>query len=195
MIPSELQGVFVFRPSSKPRWDCRWPDPVALKVASDRLLAGRPIDDPTLNRRLGVTVRMESPGDGDDPVHAILVTPWAVERVFWHLNQPGSIPPVRYAAELDLDTEGRIAAGQGVILETRERTYPVVIAWEPETGHHFIQTLLHQVLEFRSVDEAIGEALGVHHLARDRRSLTDQLQRKVSRRGMFRLSSLLKTDR
>lgn len=171
-------------------WDCRWPDPVALKVATDRILAGRPEDDPDLNRRLQVTVRMEGPGQDGDPVSAILVTPWAVERVFWHFN--GSIPAIRYASELEYDLQGRVAPGQGVILETSERTYPVVIAWEPETGHHFVQTLVHQVHEFSTVDAAVQAAL-VGKKPRGgmtQASVAATLDREVSRRGLFNLGSL-----
>lgn len=177
-------------PVRVPQWDCRWPDPVALKVATDRLLASRSAEDHHLNRRLGVTVRLESPNDPEDPVSALLVSPWAVERVFWHHNTPGSSPPIMYAFDLELDATGRVVAGQGVIFKTRERTWPVVIGWEPEIGHHFVHTLLHQVDHLNSVDEAISEALGVHHLAASKRSLSDHLQKKVSRRSMFGFSLL-----
>ncbi|MBF0132861.1 MAG: hypothetical protein HQL75_09790 [Magnetococcales bacterium] len=182
----------VVTPPQTSQWDCRWPDPVALKVANDRLLASLSPDDPSLNRTLGVTVRMEPPDHPNDPVSALLVSPWAVERVFWHHGQPGSPPPIIHVAELELDAHGRVAAGQGVILETQERTVPVVIGWEPETGHHFVHTLLHRVHDFDTVDAAINEALGVHPLAPTHRSLSGHMQKKISRRGLFGLSSLFK---
>ncbi|MBF0420515.1 MAG: hypothetical protein HQL78_10155 [Magnetococcales bacterium] len=179
-------------PAPAPGWDCRWPDPVALKVATDRILAARPEDDPDLNRRLAVTVRMEVPGQDGDPVSAILVTPWAVERVFWHFNGSSATPPIRFASELEFDLQGRVAAGQGVILETSQRTYPVVIAWEPETGHHFVQTLLHEVHAFHSVEKAIQSALS-GNTPRGRitqASMAATLDKEVSRRGLFSLGSL-----
>ncbi|HIJ84817.1 MAG: hypothetical protein HW380_2904 [Magnetococcales bacterium] len=171
-------------------WDCRWPDPVALKVATDRLLAGRPPDDPSLNRSLGVTIRMEPPEDPQNPISALLVSPWAVERVFWH-HQPNTLPPIIHAADLELDPQGRVTSGQGVILETKNRTFPVVIHWEPETGHHFIQTLLPQVLDMRTLDEAIRHALGTHSGSLPQSSLSNHLHKKVSRRGLMGLPSLL----
>lgn len=188
MVPIEVTAVVI--PPQLSQWDCRWPDPVALKVATDRLLAGLSPDDPSLNRALGVTVRMEPPDDPNDPVSALLVSPWAVERVFWHRVQTGSPPPLIHVAELELDAHGRVAAGQGVILETRERTVPVVIGWEPETGHHFVHTLLHRVSDIDTADAAINEALGIHPLAPTHRSISGHMQKKVSRRGLIGLSSL-----
>lgn len=176
-------------------WDCRWPDPVALKVATDRILSSRPLDDPGLNRILGVFVRMEPPNDAGGPVSAILVTPWAVERIYWHHYQPNTTPPITHAAKLELDGAGRVAAGQGVLFQTKERTLPVIIGWEPETGHYFIETLLHQVYDYRSANDAINAALGVRPISLGKKSLDDRLNDKVSRRGILGLSSLFKRPR
>ncbi|MBF0423040.1 MAG: hypothetical protein HQL73_08610 [Magnetococcales bacterium] len=178
------EDVSATTPLQANRWDCRWPDPVALKVATDRIFGAMAVDDPSLNRRLGIIVRMEPPMLDSDPVSAILVTPWAVERVFWHNNREQKDPPILHAGELETTPDGRVAAGQGVVLETSQRTFPVVIAWEPETGHHFVQTLLHEVHEFNSVEAAIRAAFA----GKTRPRLTQvTLNKEVSRRGLFSL--------
>lgn len=167
-----------------PYWDCRWPDPVALQVASERILQSRAPDDPNLNRRLTIRVQMVPPELPTEPTRALLVTPWAVERIYWH-NTAQADPPVRHAAPLTPDAEGRVAAGLGVILEYATLRVPVLTAWEPEVGHHFVETLLPSVRDCLSGDEALAIALGQKPLYPPKRSVTDHLTRPVSRRSLF----------
>ena len=164
-------------------WDCRWPDPIAIQVAADRILATRPIDDPALNRKMRVYVRPDHPGMPEDPTSAILVTPWAVERVYW--NPPEQTPALIHVAPLNVDEEGRIAAGQGVMLETSTRTIPVLIAWEPEAGHHFIETLLHSVRDYESPEQAIAAIQGEEPPPSAKKSLSQHMEKQISRRGLF----------
>jgi hypothetical protein len=171
-----------------PRWECRWPDPVALKVASERILRSRPQDDPQLNRRLPVRVQMEATEQPDSPASALLVTPWAVERIFWsNPNQP--TPPIRHAMPLTADSHGRVAVGQGVLLQTPERQIPVLVAWEPEIGHHFIEILLTSTHDIDNPEEAVAIALGKKPATPPKQSLGDHLNKSISRRnllGLFR---------
>jgi hypothetical protein len=164
-------------------WDCRWPDPVAIQVAADRILASRSQDDPALNRKLRVYVRPDPPGLVEDPISALLITPWAAERVYW--NQPEQTPGIIHAAPLEVNDQGRVAVGQGVMLETSKRTVPVLIAWEPETGHHFIETLLHSVRDYDSAEHVIAALDGEEKVPTAKKSLTQHLDKKVSRRGLF----------
>lgn len=168
----------------KPIWDCRWPDPVGLKVAADRTLRNYSPDDPGLNHRLGIRVQMDLPKEADGPVRAILVSPWAVERIHW-CNPSRGDPPILHASPLELDSDGRVQAGIGVLLECQGRRIPVLTAWEPELGHHFIETLLHTVRDFSSPEEAIATALGHQETPLPKRSVSDHMNRKVSRRSLF----------
>nr|CRH08082.1 Protein of unknown function [Candidatus Magnetococcus massalia] len=173
----------------EPIWSCRWPDPVALKVANDRLLEGMDPERPGLNGRLEVMVRMESMSRDDGLASGILVTPWAVERVYW-LATGGEHPPIQSAFPLEPNEEGLIAGGQGVILETSDGPTPVVIALEPETGHHFIQSLQHDVMNYLNSEDALAGALGMgghEPPPRPKKSVTSHMERKVSRRGLFDL--------
>lgn len=171
-----------------PHWDCRWPDPVALTVATERILQSRPQTDPNLNRRLSIRVQMDLPDDPSVPIRALLVSPWAVERIYWN-NPAQHHPPIRHALPLTADAQGRVAAGIGVILEFVEQLIPVLTAWEPEVGHHLVETLLPSVQDISSVEEAIAIALGQPHRYPPKQSLTDHLSHTVSRRnliGLFR---------
>ncbi|MEO5348168.1 MAG: hypothetical protein H7836_00755 [Magnetococcus sp. YQC-3] len=170
--------------ADSPTWDCRWPDPVALQVASERILQSRPADDPSLNRRLAIRVQMDPPDQPTDPIRALLVTPWAVERIYWN-NTAQPTPPIRHALPLTADSQGRVMAGLGVILEYATHKVPVLIAWEPEVGHHFVETLLPSVRDCGSVEEAIAVALGRKPLYPPKRSVTDHLSVPVSRRNLF----------
>ena len=171
-------------PTPGPRWDCRWPDAMALQVACDRILSDRSPDDPALNRRLPVTVRMDPLPHADDPVRAVLVTPWGVEYVYWPHTGRAS-PDVLHAVELETDAEGRVASGIGLLLETRQRQIPVVTVWEPETGHYFVETLLHSVRDFNSVDDALATALGRRPPPAPKTSLSGHLKKTLSRRGLL----------
>jgi hypothetical protein len=164
-------------------WDCRWPDPVAITVAANRILEERPLADPALNRKLRVYVRPDPPGLPEDPTSVILVTPWGVERIYW--NPPERIPAIIHAVPLEVDDEGRVAAGQGVMLETSKRTIPVLIAWEPEAGHHFVETLLHSVRDYDSPEQAIAAIDGEQPPPLAKKSLTQHMGKKISRRGLF----------
>lgn len=172
--------------SPPPVWDCRWPDPVALRVCSERILREFSPEDPSINPRLGIQVELESGEATHLVTRALLVTPWAVERVYWHNPALGGEPPVRFAVALERDeTTGRVAAGQGVLLEVGAgRLAPVVIAWEPETGHTFVETLLHQTQEFDTPRAALAAALGEPEVP-GRQSVTSTLNREVSRRGLL----------
>ena len=167
-------------------WDCRWPDAIALRVATERLLLARGESDPALNQNLPIRVHMDPPENPEDPMRAILVTPWAVERIYWS-NPAKGPPPIRHAAALERDQTGRAATGQGVLLETEERQIPVQIAWEPETGHHFVETVLHSVRDFDTPDEAIATALGTQPPPKTKQSLSNHLQKKMSRRRLLGL--------
>ncbi|MBF0294521.1 MAG: hypothetical protein HQL96_04970 [Magnetococcales bacterium] len=172
--------------SSEPVWDCRWPDPVALRVSAERILRGLPMDDPGINRRLTITVNPESDDNPAGVASALLVTPWAVERVWWHSASRGEVPPIRHAFVLDADGAGRVAAGQGVLLDLGEnRLVPVVVAWEPETGHYFVETLLHHTEGFDSAPEALAVALGAPPSPSPRLSITATFNKAVSRRGLL----------
>ena len=169
------------------RWDCRWPDPIALKVASDRTLRARPPQDPALNRRLPIRVHIVPPKSPETAVHAILITPWAVERVYW--SNSFEEPEIQHAAPLILDEAGRVAAGIGLLLKYEEIWIPVLTAWEPEIGHHFIETLLHSVHPYSTTDEALAASLGNSVAVSRKHSITEQLNQKLSRRnllGIFR---------
>ncbi|MEO5377603.1 MAG: hypothetical protein H7832_07460 [Magnetococcus sp. DMHC-6] len=166
------------------KWDCRWPDPVALQVAAERVLATLSPNHPDINPQLWVQARLTPPRD--ELPSAILITPWAVERIYWHL--PGTLPSIQSATPLQVDEAGRVAKGQGVILRGKEKTIPVLIAWEPETGHHFVQTILHQVTHLNSNESAMAAALaqenpGIHVP----RSVSSRLEQPMDRRGLFRL--------
>ncbi|MBF0095899.1 MAG: hypothetical protein HQM04_03590 [Magnetococcales bacterium] len=171
-----------------PRWECRWPDPVALKVASERILQSRPHDDPQLNRRLPIRVQMEDGSPSNPLISALLVTPWAVERIFW--SHPGlPTPPIRHAMPLTADSHGRVATGQGVLLQTPARQIPVLTAWEPEVGHHFIEILLTSTHDIDNPEEAMAIALGKKPPTPPKQSLGDHLNKSISRRnllGLFR---------
>ncbi|MBF0459962.1 MAG: hypothetical protein HQL87_01055 [Magnetococcales bacterium] len=168
-----------------PRWECRWPDLVALQVATARLLRDR-TTDPSLNPRLGIRVQRDPSDHPQAPIRALLVTPWAVERVYWN-NPARQNPPVRHTIPLLADAHGRVAAGIGVILEYRATDIPVRTAWEPETGHYFVETLLPAVQDLGSVEEAIAVALGRKPLYLPKQSLTDHLSLPVNRRHLLGL--------
>lgn len=167
-----------------PLWDCRWPDPVALQVAAERLLQQRDPEDPGLNRKVSVLVRPDPPEGPDEVVSVLLASPWAVERIYWSAP-PGQPPPILHAAPLDVDQEGRVAAGQGVMLELERRTVPVLIAWEPETGHHFVETLCHSVRDFHSSEEALQAVQDDRPPPIFKKSLSQHMEKKISRRGLF----------
>jgi hypothetical protein len=164
-------------------WDCRWPDPVAIKVAADRILASRDEDDPALNRKLRVHVEADPPSEAEELTSVLLVTPWAVERIYW--TPQWLSPAVIHAAPLEIDENGRVASGQGVLLETSQRTIPVLIAWEPETGHHFIETLLHSLRDYDSIEQVMAGLQDEQKVPITKKSLTQHLDKKVSRRGLF----------
>ncbi|MBF0456226.1 MAG: hypothetical protein HQL72_15590 [Magnetococcales bacterium] len=164
-------------------WDCRWPDPVAITVATNRMLQARDPDDPALNRKLRVYVRPDPPGIPEDPISVLLVSPWGVERIYW--SPPERDPPILHVAPLEVDSAGRIAAGQGVMLETSKRTVPVLIAWEPEPGHHFVETLLHSVRDYDSPEQAIAAIDGEEPPPSPKKSLSQHMEKKISRRGLF----------
>ncbi|MBF0614449.1 MAG: hypothetical protein G8237_04190 [Magnetococcales bacterium] len=172
---------------SGPVWDCRWPDPVALKVSATRILRNLPEKSPELNRNLAITVEMELNDDYSGDVRALLVTPWAVERIYWHSPTRGNDPPIRHAMALEADGAGRVAAGQGVLLELEDRQLvPVVTAWEPETGHYFVETLLHHTQGFDTAQSALDRALGKPLTRPTRQSVSSTMQRNVSRRGLLK---------
>jgi hypothetical protein len=153
-----------FPPVPATAWDCRWPDPVALQVASLRLLdeaVQRHLEG--LNPRIQVTVRLLPPAD-EPWTCAMLATPWAVEKIYW--KAPSCLVeslPVRSAFPLALDEHGRVGAGQGVLLVPSSvpdaRAIPVLIAWEPETGHYFVESLRRDVAGYRSAGEALAGVL------------------------------------
>ncbi|ABK43192.1 hypothetical protein Mmc1_0671 [Magnetococcus marinus MC-1] len=169
-------------------WDCRWPDPVALKVANDRLAEALDGERAGLNPALEVMVEMESAARDDGLASALLITPWAIERVYW-LGAGQLAPPVQSAYPLEGDAQGRVAAGQGVLLHTAKGATPVVIAWEPETGHHFAQVLLPQVQNYINSYDAMAaaKAVGGAQPHRTKQSLSNHLDKPVSRRGLFNL--------
>ncbi|MBF0141954.1 MAG: hypothetical protein HQL57_02360 [Magnetococcales bacterium] len=170
----------------KPSWDLRWPDPVAIKVAGERLLPEVEKSGRELNWRLPVVVQMEFPPDSTALPRGLLVSPWGVERIYW--GRPGKgTPPVRSALPLEPDEAGRVARGQGVLLTTETGERPVVIAWEPETGHHFVESLLSSVVCVLSVEEAIQRALGEAGPPAPARSISSHLERPVGRRALFQL--------
>ncbi|MBF0309057.1 MAG: hypothetical protein HQL56_05990 [Magnetococcales bacterium] len=166
-----------------PSWDVRWPDPVAIQVAAARLMAAQ-AENSALNRALGIHLHMEE-GSFEDPYSTgILVTPWAVERIFW-INPPRREPSLQSAMPLTIDDKGRVAPGQGVILQESSRRIGVLTAWEPETGHYFVETLLPSTLPFRSCQEALQAALGAPAPQPPRQSLSTQLETACSRRSLF----------
>lgn len=167
-----------------PVWECRWPDPVALKVATDRLLRARSAEDATLNHALTIRVHMAPSKDPAAPVRAILVTPWGVEHVYWSPSVLGA-PPVQHAVPLEGDDSGRVATGIGLLLEYEGACVPVLTAWEPEVGHYFVETLFHTVQQFSTTEEAISAALGETSVPPPKRSMADHLNRKVSRRNLL----------
>lgn len=172
---------------SAPIWDCRWPDPVALRVSAERILRDLPADDPNLNRCLTITVDMDLPNTLSIwAIQTLMVTPWAVERIYWHNPSSSHLPPIQYAISLEKESSGRVAAGQGVLLEVSEkRLVPVVIAWEPETGHYFVETLLHCTLEFDTAQAALAAALGEPPESLPTLSIASTLNKEVSRRNLL----------
>lgn len=167
-------------------WDCRWPDPVALQVASNRILHSRSPEDPAINRNLSIHVHIDPPKDPNTPIRAILVSPWGVERIYWS-NPTLESPPIQHATPLEVDANGRVACGIGLLLEYEDRPIPVLTAWEPEVGHHFVETLLHSVQNFSTVTEAMAAALGDSLPHTPKRSVADRLNRNVSRRDLLEL--------
>lgn len=170
-------------------WDCRWPDPVALRVASQRILDALHPERTDINRQIVLQVEMEgAPAPGGFP-NALLITPWAVERVYWSpFGQP--IPPIRCAQSLTLDPQGRIATGQGVLLLTEPHPTPVLIAWEPETGHHFIQSLVTDMRPYADGHQAIMAAYAPRHAATPAtptppEASSPPIARPISRRGLL----------
>lgn len=160
-------------------WDFRWPDPVAMQVAATRLLGDR--QNESLNLGIGIRAQLEGDLAFEECTRGLLVSPWAVERLFW--CSPGiQRPPMQSAYELTINEQGWFAAGQGVIL-LLERQIPVLTAWEYETGHYFVQTLLAPVTSFRSADEAMAAALGTPLAAAP--TLKQTLDQPVSRRHLF----------
>lgn len=176
--------------ATSPAWDCRWPDPVALQVAAERLLDGLADTRKKLNRNIKVTVRMEPSPHPDALTRAVIAAPWGVERVYW--NPPGvAEPPIESAYPLEADEAGRVARGQGMMLDAgKEGKKPILIAWEPETGHYFVETLLHSVLGYSNAEEALRMAGGggrVEPRKQPKKSVTQHLEKEVSRRGLFDL--------
>ncbi len=170
-------------------WRFRWPDPVAIQVAHNRILDGLDPDAPELNPRVSVMVHMEPPSDDEDLARAILVTPWGVERIYW--GEEGQAPPIHTAYPLEVDREtGLVVAGQGLLLKTDGRRVPVTVGLEPETGHYFSQRLLHSVAGMTSAHDALQAAMGrssTSERADERRSVSGHLERPVSRRGLLGL--------
>ncbi|MBF0612346.1 MAG: hypothetical protein G8345_12335 [Magnetococcales bacterium] len=174
-------------------WDCRWPDPVALRVASERILDGLSGSRTDVNWRIGLQVEMEGvPAPGGFP-NALLISPWGVERVYWSPFGTEA-PPIQSAAPLVADDQGRVAAGQGVLLLTEPKPTPVLIGWEPETGHHFIQSLIGNMLPYEDGHQAMMAAFAVEKrggswVAASTGGVVEEepsrLQKPVSRRGMF----------
>ncbi|MBF0322991.1 MAG: hypothetical protein HQL62_08650, partial [Magnetococcales bacterium] len=144
------------------------------------------VESTGLNLRLPVVTRMESAPDSDELARALLVSPWGVERIYWHPpNRPTDLWIVSaYPPEGDAD--GKVAKGQGLLLRVQGNLKPVLVGLEPETGHYFVETLLHSVQEFDTIEEAFAAARAMgpsqHPGAR---SVSDRLQRPVSRRQMF----------
>ncbi|MBF0271264.1 MAG: hypothetical protein HQL98_04175 [Magnetococcales bacterium] len=173
--------------ATPPVWDCRWPDPVALKVSATRILRDLPEESPELNRNLAITVEMELNDDYSGEIRALMVTPWAVERIHWHSSHQGSEPPIRHAMGLETDDTGRVAAGQGVLLELEGgKLVPVVIAWEPETGHYFVETLMHHTQGYDTARSALEAALGKAPDPSATQSISSTMNRSVSRRGLLK---------
>ncbi|MBF0621982.1 MAG: hypothetical protein HQL54_08645 [Magnetococcales bacterium] len=168
-------------------WDCRWPDPVAIQVAADRLAHER-YNETTFNPKISVIVRMEDSGDTSKLISAILITPWAVERIFWN-NPAEPLPFIESAYPLSKDESGLIESGQGCLLIDETRKIPVTVAWEPEPGHHFIETLLPSVMAFNTAEEAFNAALNRKAPRIPGQSLSAHLKKPVSRRGLLRFFS------
>ncbi|MEG3638423.1 hypothetical protein [Magnetococcus sp. PR-3] len=172
-----------------PMWDCRWPDPVALKVANDRIAHSLDSARPGINAALEVMVELESAARDDGLASALLVTPWAIERVYW--LGPGQInPPIQSAVPLEGDHSGRVAGGQGALLETGSGTKPVIIGWEAETGHHFVETIIREVQNYLNSMDAMAAAKAVGSTAPNpkiKKSMTTHLEKPVSRRGLFNM--------
>ncbi|MBF0153394.1 MAG: hypothetical protein HQL64_06625 [Magnetococcales bacterium] len=178
---------------SPPRWEFRWPDPVAIQVASERILRetldqakadGVELTD--FNLRLPVMVRMESSPFTEELAHALLVAPWGVERVYWHPPNQQQSPAIESAYALEADANGNVAKGQGVLLRVAGNLKPVLIGWEPETGHYFVETLLHSVREFDTAGEVFAMASRAYPLYKpETQTVSSQMQRQVSRRQLF----------
>ncbi|OSM01861.1 hypothetical protein MAIT1_01912 [Magnetofaba australis IT-1] len=114
-----------------------------------------------------------------------------MERIWWKAPQD-MVPPIESALSLEPDAEGRVAAGQGALLRIEERAIPVVIAWEPETGHHFVQALLRNPRDFLNSADALEAAAEQRHAGDKRQtprrqSVSQHLDKQVSRRGLFDL--------
>ncbi|MBF0158276.1 MAG: hypothetical protein HQL58_02015 [Magnetococcales bacterium] len=171
---------------SSPSWDFRWPDPVASRVASERLLEAMPPDQAGLNHRIMVTIRLETDGDRDVVTSALLATPWAVERIYWKAPMFEGTMPIASAMPLEADETGRVAAKQGVILTLQQRRIPVLTAWEPETGHYLVEVLESPVLEYAHAEAALA-AVGVNPLSQPPRHWSQQIQKPVSRRSLITL--------
>ncbi|MBF0624141.1 MAG: hypothetical protein HQL82_04980 [Magnetococcales bacterium] len=176
-------------PDESPRWDCRWPDPVALKVAMERFLlelGTNPDAVGDLHPTMPILVRMETDVGAAGMTTALLVTPWGVERVYWHRRDQGA-PPVESAIPLDGDAQGLVDKDQGVLLALGDRLQPALTAWEPETGHYFVETLLHSVRDLNTAEQALAVATGLQPPPPPGRSLTGHMQQPVSRRDLFDL--------
>lgn len=166
-------------------WDWRWPDPVALKVAAERLLRALPPSRPDLNPRIPIWVQMLTAVTPEAAwVQAVLLSPWAAEKVYW--PPPGSdMPPIQSAFPLECDDSGRILSGQGVLLTWDRFVHPVVINWEPETGHYFTESLIQPVERFISLDQLLRAAIGLASPTGPKPTLITRLSQPVSRRRLF----------
>lgn len=120
---------------------------------------------------------------------ALLVTPWAVLRVYAprDAHQPAGLPE---PTDLPADEAGRVEAGTEVILSDGDRRFDLEVAFDPRIGHHLVEELVPGPSGLRDTDEALEWARAVA-ARRDGRQPADGAEEgpqreRFSRRQLFR---------
>ncbi|MEO5366727.1 MAG: hypothetical protein H7831_10300 [Magnetococcus sp. WYHC-3] len=170
-------------------WDLRWPDPVALQVASERQRETCNDARPGVNMALPVLVQVEQPFIGSGWARFLLASPWGVACVWYPNPAQTEAVPVRSAFPLNVGPEGRVLPGQGVLLDTAPgQTIPALTAWAPETGHHFVQLLIRNMEGFSTAPQALEAARKLQNQTPERPvALSRRMEKPVSRRGLLSL--------
>lgn len=122
---------------------------------------------------------------------ALLVTPWAVMRVYVPLDphHPAGLPD---PAELPADEAGRVESGTEVRVRDGDRAFDLEVVYDPRIGHHLVEELLPGTSGLRDTDEALEWARAVAARRDGREPAGDSgegatpRRERLSRRQLFR---------